>query len=258
MVIVLDLGNTNLYVGVYQKSALIATYRTYTDSEKSIDNYRDLLEDFLLKHHFDLQCFDGAIISSVVPDLTVVLKGAIESLLNIPCMVIAKGVKTGLSIRIDNPSELGADLVADAIGAIKKYGVPCVIADLGTANKLIVIDKDSNFIGVIIFAGIKVASKALSRSAAQLIDISYICPKSVIGKNSADSLNSGAIYGTVAEIEGLYERIEKELGYPLKKILTGGNSYLVKDQIEDFVFDDRLILDGLLEIYRRNGGVEHE
>lgn len=258
MILVLDLGNTNIYIGVYQNGELKKTYRTFTDPMKSQDNYRDLLEDFFQKHHFESKDFSGAIISSVVPDLSTVLKGALDELLEIDSIIISKGVKTGLSIRIDNPNELGTDLVADAIGAIKKYHVPCLIADLGTANKIIVIDRNGNFIGVIIFAGIKVASKALSRSAAQLMDISYNCPKSVIGKNSIDSLNSGSIYGTIAAIEGLAIRVEKELGYPMNKILTGGNANLIKDHIDNFVFDQHLILDGLYEIYFRNGGVDHE
>lgn len=252
MILLLDLGNTNLFVGVYQNGSLVKEYRTDSDLKRSADMYQTLLSNFLISSKFDISDFEGAIISSVIPSLTFSIVEATENLIKKKCFVVGNNLKSGLSIHIDNPNELGADLVADSIGAIKKYSAPCIICDLGTANKFLVIDKNKNFIGCIISPGIKTSGKALSNDAAQLMDISYIAPKKVIGKNSPDSLNSGAIYGTVAQIEGLTKKIEDELGYKTTHILTGGNSILIKDYLKNYIYDHTLILDGLYYIYQKN------
>lgn len=252
MILVLDLGNTNLCVGVYQNQALICSFRTDSDLNRSADMYATLLNDFLTKNHLTPSSFEGAILSSVIPSLTDVITRAVESIIGKQCLTINRGIKTGLSIHIDNPYELGADLIADSVGAKKKYGYPCIITDLGTADKLLVIDKDGNYIGGTISPGIKTAGKALTKNAAQLMDISYKAPKNVIGKNSPDALNSGAIYGSVSMINGLTKMIETELGYQTKHILTGGNSILVKNFLPDYTYDPNLIFEGLYQIYLRN------
>lgn len=252
MILLLDLGNTNLYIGLYQNKTLIHEYRTDSDLNRSADMYGYLLNNFLQDKKINSNEIEGAILSSVIPSLTDVICTAVKLVTNKDCLLVNKGTKTGLSIRIDNPSELGADLVCDAVGAINKYGYPCIICDLGTASKLMVVDKNGNYLGGTISPGIKIAGKALTQSAAQLMDISYKAPKNVIGKNSPDSLNSGAIYGHIAMINGLTEMIEKELGYKTKHILTGGNSILVKDYINDYFYDSTLILDGLYHLYIKN------
>ena len=167
MILVLDLGNTNLCIGVYQNEALICSCRTDSDLNRSSDMYANLISSFFSRHHLNTSSFDGAILSSVIPSLTDVITLAVENVINQKCLVISQGIKTGLSIRIDNPSELGADLVADAVGTLKKYGYPSIICDLGTANKLFVLDKNANYIGGIISPGIKTAGKALTKNAAQ-------------------------------------------------------------------------------------------
>lgn len=252
MILILDLGNTNLYIGIYQNGTLINEYRADSDLKRSADMYYHMLSELLKRLDYSPNQFEGAILSSVIPSLTYSLAGAVEKLIKKQCLVLGNGLKTGLSIRIDNPNELGADLVADSVGAINKYGAPCIICDLGTANKLLVIDENRNFVGCTISPGIITAGKALTSGAAQLIDISYKAPKKVIGKNSPDSLNSGAIYGTIAMINGLTDMIEKELGYPTKHILTGGNANLIQKHLSNFIYDTSLILDGLYYIYLKN------
>ena len=252
MILLLDLGNTNLYIGIHDNEKIIYDYRTDSDHNRSSDMYAYQINNFLKKHSINVQDFEGAIISSVIPSLTDSIVKAVKSTLDCDCIAVGAGIKTGLPIRIDNPTELGADLVCDCVGAIKKYNSPCIICDLGTANKFLVINQKNEFIGCVISPGIKIAGKALSTSAAQLIDISYKAPKNVIGKNSSDSLNSGAIYGTVSLIEGLFNRIENELGCKTTHIITGGNASLVKDYINDCIYDPHLIFDGLYQIYRRN------
>ena len=248
MILLLDLGNTNLYIGIHDNEKIIYDYRTDSDHNRSSDMYAYLISNFLKKYHLDQNDFEGAIISSVIPSLTDSIIKAVKVTINCDCFVVGAGMKTGLSIRIDNPTELGADLV----GAIKKYQGPLIICDLGTANKFLVINNKNEFIGCVISPGIKTAGKALSNSAAQLMDISYKAPKHVIGKNSSDSLNSGAIYGTVSLIEGLFNRIEQELGYETTHIITGGNAPLVKDYLNNYIYNPFLIFDGLYQIYRRN------
>ncbi|MDD6301894.1 MAG: type III pantothenate kinase [Bacillales bacterium] len=253
MVLLLDLGNTNLYVGVYQDGKLKYEYRTYSDLLKSSFEYKELLEGFLNAKHLSKDDFKGAILSSVIPSLTRVIANAVNELLDVECKVLGNSLKSGLSIRIDNPSELGADLVADCVGGKERYGYPLIIVDLGTASKLLAIDEKGNYVGGVILSGIKVSFNALIKNAAQLMDTSLVAPKKVIGKNTIDSLNSGAIYGTIEMIEGLSKRIEEELGYKCKKILTGGNSALIKDNIsKDYIYDHSLILEGLYQIYLKN------
>ncbi len=253
MILTLDLGNTNLFVGVYQGKKLIATYRTFSDKTKSSDGYKEILKNFLEMEHLDCAQFEGAILSSVIPSLSKALVTAVEKLLHVTCLQVGSKLKSGLAIHIDNPSELGADLVSDSVGAISKYKAPCLIVDLGTATKYLVIDKNANFQGCVITTGIKLGFEALAKRAALLMEIDYETPRKIIGKNSRDSLNSGAIFATVAQIHELCSMIEKEVGYKMIKLVTGGNAYLVKDLLsKEFIFEEYLILDGLLSIYEKN------
>lgn len=255
MVLLLDLGNTNLNVGVYRDGKLLSDYRTYSDINKSSDEYKAVIQDFLRRDNYDLSEFHGAILSSVIPSLTLTICQAIQKLLNIECKVVGKNLKTGISIRIDNPSELGSDLVCDAIGARHRYDSPVLIADLGTATKVTAVDKNGNIVGCVISPGIKMSMNALSKGAAQLMEVSLIAPDHIIGKNSADSINSGLIYGTIAMVEGLCDKIEKEFGYSFTRVLTGGYSNLVNEHInKKFIFDSSVILEGLYQIYIKNGG----
>lgn len=253
MVLLLDLGNTNLYCGVYQNDKLLCEYRTHSDLFKSSDEYEQIIGNFLSSNNLNKRDFEGAILSSVVPTLGTTIKNAVSKLLGKDVLVVGKNLKSGLSIHIDNPNELGSDLVCDAVGAKSKYELPLIIADLGTATKLLVVDKNGSFAGCVIAPGIKIGMKALSNSAAQLMDTTLVAPESVIGKNSSDSINSGVILGHVEMIEGLSKRIEKELNMNATKILTGGNSVLVKDSISsEYTYDPSLILEGLYQIYIKN------
>ncbi len=253
MVLLLDLGNTNLYAGVYSGGKLIAEFRKHTDLYRSSDEYAEILRSFLNLKKIDIALLEGAILSSVIPSLSATLKNAAEMLIGKECKVVSKSLKSGLAIRIDNPSELGSDLVADCIGALKRYSAPFIVADLGTANKLLVVDRNGDFVGCTIGVGLKIGMKSLASHTAQLMDVSLVPPQKVIGKNSPDSLNSGATYGTCCMLEGMAKKIESELGYPCMKILTGGNAPLIKEIIDpSFLYDPTLILEGLYQIYIKN------
>lgn len=253
MVLLLDLGNTNLFFGLFKNDKLFATYRTHSDKTKSSEGYKEIILLFLYQNGVKISDIEGAILSSVIPSLNKEIILAVESLFNIECYLVSQKIKSGLQIKIDNPSELGADLVCDSVGAKQIYGYPCLIIDLGTANKYLSIDNKGDFIGCVITSGIKLSFQSLASNAALLMEIDYEAPSKIIGKNSRDSLNSGAIYGTVAQIKELSNMIEKEMGYKVKKIITGGNSALLKNQFdEDYIFDDKLILYGLYYIYLMN------
>ena len=253
MVLVLDLGNTNLFLGVFKDDELFLTYRTHSDKTKSSEGYKEIISLFLFQNGLKISDFKGAILSSVIPSLNKEIVKAVESLLHVECYLVGQKVKSGLQIKIDNPSELGADLVCDSVGAKIKYGYPCLIVDLGTASKYLAIDNKGDFVGCVISSGIKLSFQALAKNAALLMEIDYDAPKKIIGKNSRDSLNSGAIYGTIAQIKELCKMIEVEMGYKMKKIITGGNSALINGLLEEeYILDDTLILYGLYYIYLNN------
>jgi len=252
MLLTVDVGNTLIAFGVFKESHLVATFKTATDVKKSLDEYVSTIETFIQFRRLDKTKLKGAIISSVVPILTEVIKEAVVSSFGVEVIILTPGLKTGLPILIDHPNELGSDLVADAVGAIAKYGVPLTIVDLGTAIKIMAINDKGAFVGVAFYPGLYVAVDALIGRAAQLSRVSLSRPIKVIGKNTKDSMNAGAIYGTAGLISGLLTRFEEELGYKTKHVLTGGDAIYVKDLLVDFIYDEFLVLDGLRVIFERN------
>ncbi len=258
MILCVDMGNTDIKIGVFKDDKVLSTFRTATDKKKSSDEYELILSSFMSDKKYKKEDFRGGILASVVPSLTIALKEAIEASFGVTPLIVGKGLKNGLSIRIDNPNELGADLVADAVGAIHQFGYPVLIADLGTATKICVVDKVGAFVGCVFAPGLKLSVSALIGGTAQLPEITLEQPKKIIGKNTPDAMNSGAIYGTSAMIKALSEDIEKELGYPCKRVLTGGYGRFFKDSLRDsFNFIPDLALQGLLKIYQKNEGTKN-
>lgn len=251
MNIVLDVGNTNIYVGVFQKDTLLCTFRTATDLTKSSDEYAMVFRNFLEAKRLSKDDMEGILLSSVVPPVNRALKAAIREVFGKPPLVLEMGVKTGLPIKIENPAETGSDLIADCVGGIAKYGNSLLIVDLGTANKIIVVDKKGAFVGGVITAGMKISMQALAGKAINLNETTLECPPKVIGRNTDDCINSGLIYGTKAMIKELCHQMEEELGYPCKRILTGGYAALMKD-LPNFISDPTLILEGLNIILNKN------
>lgn len=250
MILLVDIGNTNIYMSIYDDYQCISTYRTTTDTRKSSDDYGILINSYV-----NNVLIDGALISSVVPSLTNILFEAINNRFNVVTLVVGPKLKSGMPIRMDNPLEVGSDLICDALGAINKYGYPCLVADLGTASKIIAVDKTGAFVGGVVLPGLKIASDALTGNAAQLPEISLTVPSKVIGKNTLDAMNSGTLYGHIDSILGLVKRMEKELGYECKHILTGGYAKIVEKHFdESFIYDDKLIFEGLLALYYKNRG----
>ncbi len=254
MLLAIDIGNTNVTMGMYDAKKLLFTARLSTDSTRTADQYAIDIKDVLNLHNQDVKKIDSCIIASVVPAVCSAVKHGVKLFCGVDAITLGPGVKTGLNIKIDNPAQLGADLAAGAVGALEKYPLPCAIIDMGTATTVSVLDKDGAFIGGIITAGVKLTLRALAQNTAQLPSIDIEAPSSVIGTNTVDCMRSGLILGAASMLDGIIERIENTIGEKINVVATGGLSQeVVKNcKRKDIVYDENLLLDGLLKIYEKN------
>lgn len=255
MIIALDMGNTNIVVGVLENKNVLRSFRIATDKKKTTVDFLVQLKTMFDFYKIDLSECEGAILSSVVPELTLQLKEAIEKLLDKEVLLIGPGVKTGLNIKIDNPTTLGSDRVCDAVSAIEEYPLPIIIIDMGTATTLSIIDENKTHIGGMIIPGVKTSLNALSQNASQLPFISIEAPKKVIGKNTVDCMKSGIVYSNACMIDGLIDRINEELNMKATVICTGGNAKTIINYCKsDIIYEENLLLKGLYYIYMKNRG----
>ncbi len=253
MIIAIDIGNTNIVLGAYRDGQLLFSARLATDRARTEYQYAAEIDAILRMYRLRDEPYEVAAISSVVPPLLPTIKKAVTMLLNCRVMSVGPGVKTGLNIRIDNPSILGADLACGAVAAIHKYGAPCIVIDLGTATKISAIDHTGSFIGCSIMPGVGVSLDALSSNTAQLPFIDIAQAGNVIGTNSADSMRSGIIYGTAAMIDGMLERYREVLGADAAVVATGGFAgNIIPFCQENIRIDPQLLLDGLYDICKKN------
>ena len=253
MILAVDIGNTNIVLGCCDEGKILFRERISTNRIATDLEYASLFRSALDMNSLDPKDITGGIISSVVPGVTGTVKKAVEKLSGITPMTVGPGVKTGLSIMIDNPATLGSDLVVGAVAAINEYPVPQIIIDMGTATTFSVIDSKRNFLGGIIMTGLAVSSEALTSRTSQLPRIAFDPPKKVIGTNTVDSMKSGLMFGTASTIEGLIKRIEAELGGTCVVIATGGLASTVCHLCDcDMILDDDLLLKGLMIIYNKN------
>ncbi len=255
MLLTVDIGNTNILIGIFENDELVFEARLASDSARSSEQYALEIAGICQLKSVMLKNVSGAVISSVVPVLTNRIKEAVALLTDCTPIVLGPGIKTGLPIKIDNPAQLGADLVAGAVGAVNKYSLPCLIIDLGTATKVSVIDSEGTYRGCSISAGIGISLKALSGSAALLPSINLQNPDcAAFGTNTVASMQAGIIVGTAAMIDGLCDRIEKELDENVRSfVITGGYAGYISGYCAHNMQDDpHLILDGLRYIYQKN------
>lgn len=254
MLLTVDIGNTNITLGLFQGDDLFFTARLATDRKKTHDQYAVEILNILHLYTVNPEEINGAIISSVVPELTEAMRLAIKTVTHCIPFLLTSDIGSGLKI-VDNISgQLGADLAAVSVGAIEKYKLPCFIVDLGTANKIILIDKDGTFLGLTISAGVGISLEALSTKTSQLPAVSLKAPKSSIGRTTVDCMQSGTVFGTAAMIDGLTERMEKDFGKKVETIVaTGGLAEeIVKNCNRKIIFDRNLILYGLKCIFEGN------
>ena len=246
MNICIDVGNSTIGIGAFKDNKLIERMVVNTDPRLTEDEFYQLFKKpyaFLTKSDNKI---DHIIYSSVVPQINVPLLGALKKLTSIEPLLINQDIKTDLSTEVDNPLEIGNDLIADLVGAKEKYGYPCLIADLGTASKILLLDKSGAFTSCLIMPGLTLSAESLSNKAALLPEVSLIAPDSVMAKNTLGAMNAGIVYGHADMVLGLIKRYEKELGYPCMHILTGGGAVYLKDILkDDFQYDQNLNLDGL-------------
>ena len=253
MILAIDVGNTNIVLGCIRQKNILFTERLSTDHSKTDLEHAIAIKTVLELHNIEPAQINGAIISSVVPELTRSLAGAITKSIGVKPLILGPGLKTGLNIRLDNPAQLGADLVAGAVGALAKYPMPCIIFDLGTATTISALDKNGYFAGGSICAGVGITLEALCAKTALLPHVSIEAPGSAIGKSTIASMQSGLVYGTAAMMDGMADRMQCELGESATLVATGGLAPIITPACShSFILDENLLLDGLRILFEKN------
>ena len=253
MLLTVDIGNTNIVMGAYEGERLRFISRIITARDRTADETAVTLRDVLRLYGVDGADFEGSIVSSVVPPVTASFIPALERITGKTPLVVGPGIKTGLNIRIDNPAQLGADLVVDAVAAMARYEKPLIVCDMGTATTISVINEKGELLGGSIHPGVRVALEALSGRAAQLPVIGIEAPPHVIGTNTVDCMKSGAVIGAAAMLDGMIERIEEELGQTCTVVATGGlSAEISRHTRRKVIHDPELLLEGLRILYKKN------
>lgn len=253
MILAIDIGNTSIALGGFDRDELRFVARLSTDLHATQDEYAMRISGALALHGIDKHSIRGAIISSVVPPLNETVKQALRFLFGQEPLMIGPGIKSGICIRCDMPSSVGADLIASAVAAHYLYRSPCLIIDIGTATKMSVVDEHGAFIGASIIPGIHMGLNALAEQTAQLPKISLETLGKVIAKNTVDCMRSGVLFGNASMIDGMIDRIRRELGKDLLLLATGGMASTVIPLCEhEILVDETLILKGLHILYQKN------
>lgn len=253
MILAVDIGNTNIVIGVVDAKKTYFIERLTTTIGKTNLEYAITLKSILEIFHIEPKQLEGAIISSVVPPLNRTIMEAIRKITGITAKLVGSGMKTGLNILMDNPRSVGSDMIVNSVGALNEHEPPIIIIEMGTATTMSVIDKDGRYIGGAILPGLRVSMDTMSSSTAQLPRISLDTPKKVIGKNTIDCMRSGIIYGNAAMIDGMLTRIETELGQKATIIATGGIAKVILPLCShEIIYDGALLMKGLLVLYEKN------
>lgn len=256
MLLVIDVGNTNIVFGVYKNKELIHDWRISSERQKTSDEYGLLFYQILGHKNIKPYDIEDVIISSVVPNLMHTLPNMIVRYFNREPIVVESGIKTGMNIRYDNPKEVGADRIVNAVAATKKYGGPLIIIDIGTAITFCVVNEKNDYLGGLILPGIGISAEALFTRTSKLPKIEIVKPDKVIGRNTVTSMQSGLYFGFSAMIDGIIESILEEMQCPRENInivATGGfSSLLLGDSKYEIIVDRYLTLDGLRIIHDMN------
>jgi type III pantothenate kinase len=255
MILVFDVGNTNMVIGVFDQEKLLTHWRIRTDVQRTADEYGIMLHGLFLYHKLQDENINAIIISSVVPSLNMELEWMCQRYFACKPIVVGPGTKTGLAIKYDNPREVGADRVVNAVAAYHKYGAPLIIVDFGTATTFCVVNKAGEYLGGAIAPGIRISTDALVSRASKLPRVELAIPKSLIGKNTVMSMQVGIMYGFVGQVEGIVNRMKKEIDGDVKVIATGGLAFLIASETDTIdLIDEFLTLDGLRLLYELNHG----
>ncbi|MFM1655024.1 type III pantothenate kinase [Brevibacillus sp. B_LB10_24] len=253
MLLVIDIGNTNIVLGMYQGEELIHHWRISSDRNKTEDEYGMLVGSLFQNAGLTFTQIDGVIVSSVVPPLNFSIESMCWKYFRKKPLVVGPGVKTGLNIKSEYPREVGADRIVNAVAAIHYYGTPLVIVDFGTASTFCYVDEQARYWGGAIAPGIGISTEALFSRAAKLPRIEIAKPASVVGRNTIASMQSGVFYGFIGQVEGIVKRMKAETRSNPKVIATGGLAALIADETDSIdIVDPNLTLKGLRLIYERN------
>jgi pantothenate kinase, type III len=256
MILAIDVGNTNIVLGLYDSDKMIANFRVSTDRDKTEDEYGMLILELFKFRALDLN-IQGAIISSVVPNIVATMKKMCERFFNITPLIVGPGIKTGLEIKYENPKEVGADRIVNAVAVVENHQGPAIIVDFGTATTFCAITANAEYLGGSIAPGIGISSEALFSRTAKLPKVDITRPSAIIGRNTVASMQSGIYYGAIGQVDEIIRRMKEEFvaneyGIP-KVIATGGLAHLIAtDSKEIEEVDEFLTLKGLFLIYNKN------
>ena len=253
MILVVDIGNSNVVIGGVEGERIVFEARLRTDATKTSDEYCIDVKNILDIYNVDKGLIEGSIIASVVPQVLNTFQTAIMKLTGKRALVVGPGLKTGLNIAIDNPSQTGADLVVGCVAALREHQAPLIVIDMGTATTMVVLDKNGSLIGGSISPGVKISLDALTGGTALLPGLQLDQPKRAIGRNTTDCMRSGIMMGTACMLDGMIQRMEEELGYQTKVIVTGGIAKFVVPMCRrEMIYDKDLLVKGLATLYREN------
>ncbi|MDH3258321.1 MAG: type III pantothenate kinase [Deltaproteobacteria bacterium] len=251
--LVVDIGNTNVVMGVFTDEKLTGHWRIVTDRDKTEDEYGILISQLLSRSGINIGGIDSIVISSVVPPLTFTFEELARKYFGKEPLTVEPGIRTGIKILYDNPREVGADRIANAVGAFAKYGSACIVVDFGTATTFDLISSEGDYIGGVIAPGINISAEALFKQTSKLPRVDISKPISIVGKNTVESIKAGIFYGYVSLVDGIVDKIKREFGKDLIVIATGGFAKPIAHESDSIdLVDENLTLDGLRIIYVKN------
>ena len=253
MILTVDIGNSNVVIGGVEGDEIVFEARLRTEDTKTSDQYCVDLKILLDVYGIDSKQIEGSIIASVVPQVLNSFQTAIKKLTGKNSLVVGPGLKTGLNIQLENPSQTGADLVVGCVAALREHKPPMIVIDMGTATTMVVLDQTGALVGGCICPGVKVSADALTQRAALLPGLQLDQPKKAIGRNTIDCMRSGVMLGTACMLDGMVERMEQELGSETTVVITGGIAKFITPMCrKEMIYDKDLLIKGLAALYRDN------
>lgn len=254
MILAVDVGNTNITVGIYDKKKLKASFRLTTKNSRTSDEYGIIMRELVSEQGVDASAIDGVIIASVVPDVMHSLINAFKKYFNCNPLIVGPGIKTGIKIDTPNPKEIGADRIVDCVAAYEKFGGPILVLDFGTATTYDLVTEDGRFTVGITAPGIRISAKALWEDTAKLPEIEIKKPKSILANETISSMQAGLVYGQIGQTEYIIKQVKKESGLNnLKVVATGGLGRIIADETDEIEkYDSNLTLEGLRILYEKN------